>query len=146
MLMIWNWQDRKRTFRRDGLCLGQNLTSNQRRMLVCIWDVYWPKDLPNCMMVPRFRLWPTTWKVCWSCQLRNILTLLERIPNWNMYLLLHFRKKQRNTFQELHVQGTQRTRFHVHGVRTNLILALRCSTNLGLQGETSPLGSQPEAL
>ena len=72
-----------------------------------IWDAFWARDLPNFTMVPRYQLWPTTWKVCWNCQLKGILTLLGKIQSWNMYQHQVYLKKPRNTNQGHHVQGPQ---------------------------------------
>ena len=144
--MISNWQDRKRTWLRDGRCLDQNSTSSQRPIWDSILDVYWGKGLPNCMTVPRFRLWPMTWKVFWNCRLRNILTSWGRTPNSRMFLPRVFLKRQNDTNLGHHVPGIQRRKLHVHGVPMNLTRMLHCFTMMGPKGKTSHLGNPSEVL
>ena len=58
-----------------------------------------------------------------------------------MYQPEVYQRKPRNTNRGHHVQGIQRTRYPVLGVRMNSIQTLRSSTNPGPQGKTSLLGS-----
>ena len=78
MLMTWNWLVRKRTWLKDGRCYVLSWTLSLRLIWDSIWDAFWARDLPNFMMVPRYQLWPTTWRVCWKLSVERYLDIVGK--------------------------------------------------------------------